>query len=221
MGKKKGIPWYVDTSLTTINKEIAMRMRGAFIFVLLCLFGRALAQEGPTEKTAGDTLARAVYYMTDMLDGNNSRMEAWEIKRADKGEYMTFKAPFKSSTAHYTLTDGMWWNETRTEGNDTYLLERYATHPALLDPGERSFGHIEERNVTDDSVTGRWPIFYEVQGAGSMRRLVMQGFLSRNMRLVIIRDYWEGKGYFLPFQESVWMLEGDSIISYFIYARIQ
>lgn len=199
-----------------------MKTIGTVAFLLLFVLGKVFAQEDPAEKPAYVLLAKAVYYMTDMLDGSNSRMESWEVRLADGGKHMTtFKAPFKNASVQYARTDGVWWNEIRTEGVTTYLRERYAVHPSRLDPGERSYGHMEERNVADDKMVASWPIFYEVQGSDSMRRLIVHGFLPGNMHLVIVRVYWEGKGYFLPFQESLQMLEEGRTISYFVYARIQ
>lgn len=193
-----------------------MRAIAGIALLLLIPVGSAVAQEKEAVKAA--------YYVTDMLDGKNSRLEAWKIKFAPKVDrytepYTVRKDIFGKKDGQQVKSDGAWRDETRVDKQPTYLVERYEAHPSQLEAGERSFGHFEIRNVSDDSVVLNWPVFFEVHELGGIHRLILRGFLPEGKRLLVVRDYLRGE-YSVPLRESQEMFEGNTVVSHFIFARV-
>ena len=196
------------------------------IFLLLAfLCGNALTQQTVANKPAKTLTSSAVYHVTDMVDQKNNRMEAWtrQILSVDTEgnprSHRIAKKAFDGSLSDVEIST-TWLTETYFPGTSLRLRERYAVHPKYLDPDERSFGYVgyvvgQEEDIT---IVEGWPMFYQVEGVGSMRWIVFQVFLSDGYHWQITKDYMEGEYHFPMRESSVMSLHGE-VVSHIIHAR--
>lgn len=209
--------------LNTPHEETTMKMTGIMLIAISCLIGEASAQDKkPVKRIA---VAQAVYHVTDML-GKKKRTEAWEVRLPVPDyqyakPYTVFKGSRGQTMFQEITSDGRWVDETRTEGLDTYLFERYDVHPSQLDPGESSFGHVEERSIQGDRVLLSWPIFFSVEEESSETlRLTVKSFMPGNRQLLIVRTYVQGE-LFAPLKESYQLTEGGTLLLHYLYERVR
>lgn len=203
-----------------------MRMILVTAALLGCMFGHAAAEEAAAKKTA-----QSVYQLTDMVDSKKSRVEAWEISLHSRlvhwdgnesvGPYTIRKEAFGRRNAQKVTSDGQWRDEVRTEGQPTYLVERYVAHPALYGEEGTGFGYFEIRDTETDRTIVNWPVFFTIQELpGNMYRFRLRGYLPDGATLIIVRDYLEDE-YFAPLLESQSMLRGEEVLSHFTLSRMQ
>lgn len=193
------------------------------LVLLLLVFARIVSAQGVLPLTT----EQATYHITDMMDKKNSRMETWQViyssrvrpnGRVFRGPYTVIKESSEKKNTQNVQSDGIWRDETRTDGQDTYLIERYETHPSLFSSEGSGFGYFEIRNTATDEVVTNWPVFFEVRELFGVYRFVLQGYMPDGLRLIIVRDYREGE-YFSPLRESQSMVLGEEILSHYIFSR--
>lgn len=201
--------------------------------MFLFWFGPALALEPPGEKAVPGTVEAVTYYVTDRLDSKRSRVELWTYRLVPDtaedpwgekrmyGAHEIRKEIFGKQGDGVTETHKLWHSEIRTEKKPTYLREVLTPNPAVLDPGERSYGFVEERTVADDRVVMSYPVFYSVkQELRGFYRMTLQIFLPDGKYTEIVRHYREGE-YFLPLRESRVVKYGDEVLAYLVFARMR
>lgn len=175
------------------------------------------------------TTEQATYHVTDMMDKKNSRMETWQViyssrvrpsGRVFRGPYTVIKESFEKKNTQSVRSDGIWRDETRTDGLDTYLVERYETHPSLFSSEGSGFGYFEIRNTATDEVVTNWPVFFKVRELFGVYHFILHGYMPDGIRLVIERDYRKGE-YFSPLQERQSIVFGEEILIHFIFSRMK
>lgn len=189
-------------------------MRTIIVAALLaCLAGNAVA-EGTEQRES----EQAVYYVTDRVNEQNSRVESWDISsdtsgRIDTGPYTIRKTAFGKKGGQETTSDGRWQDEIRAEGQDTYLVERYDAHPAMYTEEGTGFGYFEIRKTEDDEVVDNWPVFFEIQEiSGAAFRMTLRGYASDGRTHLVMRDYLKDR-YFAPLRESRSVIRGGNVVS--------
>lgn len=200
---------------------------------LLCWCGSALAQKSLENETVFSRADAATYYVADRLDSKRSRIELWtyrlvpDVAKDADGEDRTYDAHeirkeiIGKRDGGIVETHKLWHSEIRPEKEATYFREVLTPNPSVLDPGERSYGFVEERSVEDDRIIMSYPVFYSVkQELRGFYRITFQAFLPDGKYAEIVRHYREGE-YFLPLRESHVVKYGDQVLTYFVFARMK
>lgn len=162
---------------------------------------------------------QSVFSVTNVLDEKKSRLELWTLSQPlnIEVEYELTKEPFdKRGPPFEKQVQRDWFKEIYQAGQTTYFRERLTRDPEEMQTGQRSYGYIEERDVTTHKVVKSFPVFYEVAGIIDYKRATFKIYLSEGVEEVITRDFLQGY-YFLPFQERRVVSQRGIVQSHLIY----
>lgn len=199
-----------------------MRSIGALFFLLAFLYGSASAQKSLAEEMAESEVRLGIYHVTDMMK-QNVRMELWKQRlvpfpTTDDQAYEIIKETFGGRVSSVTEISTEWITETRTSSGKSYLREFFMVHPSVLEAGQRSFGYIERRMVSDNSLIESSPMFYGVEKISEKYRATFHIYLTKGEILRIVREY-QGDDYFIPMKESHLITRNGAVTQHFIYVR--
>lgn len=142
------------------------------------------------------------YEVSDILSGSTKK-EIWLTGQAKNSEFVFLSKKIHAITQENIETEvtdivnGHWLKKTQSPGKDSYHEEMMATLPFELEPGERSFGYINVRNVETNIITEAWPLFVAIEQDGERRKATFTAFLPENKVIVTTRIYTD-KSYMFP-----------------------
>lgn len=188
-------------------------------FVLVFLFGNALAEEKPDNKEVW-----ATYHMTDMLDPKNNQLELRTFhpdsnpKKGPEAGKLTTEA-FGKRHARDVETHTLWTKEVHNAVMPTYLKQGHLPPPTILNPNKSGFGYVEERRVSDGKVIRSWPVFYRMdEVADEIYRITFKMFLPDGALLRIVKEYGAYQ-YHFPMREVYLLSKNGTLLRHIIYAR--
>lgn len=185
-----------------------------FVLMLTCI-GTA-AEENPV-----GALDSAKYHVTDVLNPQNNRIELWNlfdllVTEDNSYRYRIIKRAFNSrNTEIETHTE--WFTENRSSGDEHYLRLRFTIHPNDLEPGQASFGHVEE--LASDTQLQNWPMFYRLEIKKRMYHASFSVFIPNGHMWHIVKEYEDGMYHFPRREENIIKL-GEEIVDHIIHERI-
>lgn len=103
------------------------------------------------------------------------------------------------------------WEKVIVKSGDTSLLRHhFIKHPTLLEPNEKSIGHIAEEELITRKVIDRWPFILSVTKAeskfweppSSMLKAQFEIFAPKMQKIVVTEIYDEDE-YHFPYMRTV------------------
>lgn len=192
-----------------------MNVIGLVIFMLVIACTSAAAEEN-----TADALDNAKYHVTDILNPQNDRLELWDkqdvpVQEEESFHYKITKRVFGSKIVE-TEIHTEWFTESRPGDDTNYLKMRFAAHPVTLEPGQRSFGHVEE--IGPGAQAHKWPMFYKMEAVGKIRRTSFVVMIPNGHKWHIIKEYEDGMYHFPRKEENIIRL-GGNVVEHTIHER--
>lgn len=111
------------------------------------------------------------------------------------------------------------FHEIRYPEADVYYREIMMLFPIDLEPGQTSFGRVEQRRVSDDVITATFPVFCRIEAIVGGRRAVFTAFFPGGGKLEIAKDYESNEMYAFPMRESHVISLFGEVSHHMIFAR--
>lgn len=121
------------------------------------------------------------------------------------------------------------WEKVILKQGDTSLLRLYfIRHPKLLEPNEKTVGHVRVEELTTSKVIDRWPFILSVtiaesrfwRPSTSMLKAQFEIFIPGIRKMVITETYNQDEPYF-PYTrtEEIYNIMTDALVSKTSYLR--